>query len=353
MKNVGFSRLAAAALLAAVLVVASCSGEDKPHPASGQIVLYTSMPSAIIDQLEGVFEGAFPDFQGNTWVQPGADDAGGITLEVVRGRTADLQARIDDEVASGGVQADVIWLAEPSPYETYKDMGLLAPYRPPEDAPISGDFVDPDGYYVAGRVIAMVLAWNSDLADRPLMDWSDLLGVGLSAFPAPESGAARATISALLDLYGEGYFGNLWAVGGVAVPSNGAARDGLTSGMFEAVAVLDYMVRLAQANGASVEYAYPRSGTVIIPSPLAITAGATNPDAARVFVDYVLSKTGQEIVVELGSFYPVRSDVAVPPNAPPLGEVVALEVDWTALADETTAIAAMWESVFGAPVAVP
>jgi len=351
--DVGFSRRAAVALLAAVLVVASCGGEDEPRPASGQIVLYTSMPSAIIDQLEGVFEGAFPDFRGNTWVQPGADDAGGITLEVVRGRTADLEARIADEVASGGVQADVIWLAEPSPYETFKDMGLLAPYRPPEDAPISAEFVDPDGYYVAGRVIAMVLAWNTDLADAPLSDWSDLLGVGLSAFPAPESGAARATISALLDLYGEGYFGNLWAVGGVTVPSNGAARDGLTSGEFEAVAVLDYMARLARADGFPVEYAYPKSGTVIIPSPLAITAAATNQDGARVFVDYVLSETGQEIVVELGSFYPVRSDVAVPPNAPPLGEIVALEVEWRTLADETAAITAMWESFFGAPVEVP
>lgn len=341
-----FGRLIVVVLTLAALVAGGCAGDDGPQPASGEVVLYTSMPEEIVAQLEGVFEGAFPDFQGNVWIQPGADDAGGITLDVVRGRTADIEELIAGEVADGGIRADVIWLAEPSPYERYKDAGLLAPYAPPPDAPILAAFLDPDGYYVAGRIISMALAWNLDKHPEALADWPDLLEASAAAFPAPESGAARATIRALMQTYGTEFFAVLQRRGGVSVPSNGDASEGLARGDFDAVAVLDYMVRLARADGAAVDYAYPASGTVVIPSPLAITSSAANPEAAEVFVDYVLSQTGQEIVVKLGSFYPSRSDVAPPAGAPPLESIVTIDVDWAALADEVASITEMWEGIF-------
>lgn len=334
-------------LAVAVTIAGGCGGDDEPQPASGNVVLYTSMPEAIIAQLEGVFEGDFPDFQGNIWIQPDADAAGGITLEVVRGRTADIEALLADELTRGGMRADVIWLAEPSPYESYKDRGLLATYEPPEDAPIPSAFVDSDGYYVAGRIISMVLAWNLDRHPDPLEDWPDLAEAASPAFPGPGSGAARATIRALMDEYGTEFFTDLLDGGGVSVPSNGEARDGVVAGTFDAVAVLDYMVRLARAEGAPIDYAYPTSGTVVIPSPLAINSNAANPTAAHVFVDYVLSQTGQEIVVQLGSFYPVRTDVATPSGAPPLDSIPTIDVDWRALAAEIDLINNMWSGIYG------
>jgi iron(III) transport system substrate-binding protein len=311
------------------------------------VVLYTSMPDAIVNQLEGVFEGAFPDFQGNVWIQPGADNAGGITLEVVRGRTADIQALVAAEIAAGSMRADVIWLAEPSTFEIYKDERLVAPYSPPADTPLLAEFVDPDGFYVAGRIMAMVLAWDPDQVPEGLADWTDLLWQERSAFPSPASGAARATIKALVDQFGQDFFTTLRTMGGESVASNGAARNGLLDGDYAAVAVLDYMARQAMANGASIDFAYPASGTVVMPSPLAITVDAANPEAAKVFVDYVLSQTGQEIVVELGSFYPVREDVDPPPGAPTLDSISVLPVDWRALSDEIALIDALWSLIYG------
>lgn len=333
-------------LLLALLALwpTACGGGGAGEKAGGEIVLYTSVPESIVDRLVGVVEQRFPDLHGNLWVPP----HGGITLRVVRGRTADIEARIAEDIErTGGIGADVIWLAEPSPYETYKDNGLLAPTPPPPDAPIPADYIDPDGFYVAGRVISMVVAWNTSRRAEGLDDWGDLASISSNAFPAPESGAALATIKALTDHEGLDYFSRLQRIGGTSVPSNGDARDGLVAGDYEAVAVLDYMARQAMEAGSPVDFAYPAGGTVLIPSPIAITADATNPGAARVFVDFILSQPGQEIVVRLGSFYPARTDVAPPPGAPSLTEIPALQVDWKSLAEETNAIRAFWEEIYG------
>ncbi len=344
------SRRRVGLILAVVLALPVACGDDPAgDAASGEVVIYTSMPHSVVDRLAGVIEQRFPDLAGNYWLSMGS----GITVRIVRARTGDLQRRMADEIDSGGLRADVIWLAEPSPYEAYKDMELLAPYTPPADAPIPADYVDPDGYYVAGRVISMVIAWNTTLRAEAPADWPDLRDIESTAFPGPESGAARATISALVEQYGRGFFDGLASNGTAPVASNGAARDGLVAGRFEAVAVLDYMARRARDDGATIDWIYPASGTVVIPSPIAITADAPNPDAARAVLDFILSRPGQEIVVQLGSFYPVRTDVAPPEGAPPLDTIPTLDVDWKALATETAAISTLWSGVFDQPAPAP
>jgi iron(III) transport system substrate-binding protein len=331
-------------LMASGSVVSCGTSVEKPE---GEVVLYTSMPPDVVARLEGVIEQRFPDMEGGYWL--GALDNEGIELRVVRGRTADIQERIAGEIESGGIQADLIWLAEPSPYETYKDMGLLAPYEPPADAPIPPGYLDPDGFYVPGRIISMVVAWNTSLLPEGLVDWPDLRDVELAAFPAPESGAARATIKALIDEYGPEFFAALATGGMVSVSSNGAARDGVAEGAFEAVAVLDYMARDARATGSPIDFAYPAGGTVQIPSPIAVTTDAPNPTAAKAVIDFILSQSGQQIIVQIGGFYPVRTDVALPEGAPPLHTITALDIDWNTLPAEIDAISELWERLFGTP----
>jgi iron(III) transport system substrate-binding protein len=330
-----------ATLLLCLGLIAACSGESA---ASGEVVLYTSMPDAVVERLEGVVEQRFPDMKGDLWVPV---DAAGISLTVVRGRTADIQVLIEEEIAAGKVKADLIWLAEPSPYADYKARGLLDRYEPPDGAPIPSEYVDPDGFHVAARVISMVVAWNTDLLPQGLADWPDLNAVGTAAFPAPQSGAARVTIKALIDTFGAGFFREFAAQGGTSMSSNGAASTALAAGTYEAVGVLDYMVRESSAAGLPVAYAYPTSGTVIIPSPIALMADANNPEAARAVADFILSESGQQIIVEIGNFYPVRTDVAPPTGAPPLEEIAGLAVDWAALATEIPAITDFWEELYG------
>lgn len=337
-------------LLAALTLVLVGCGDGEPDPAAapdedaeaaedaedaeaaGTVSVYTSVPEPIIEALRRAFEERHPELE----------------LSIFRGSTGDVQARLATEQQTGQVRADLIWIAEPSAYEDFKQSGLLAQYSPPADAPIPAAYIDADGYYVAGRVINMVVAWNTDLHPDGMTDWSDLPDPDARAvFPAPTSGSALAAIWGLLNHFDEDYFHEFVAAGGTQVSSNGAARDGIISGEFGSAGVLDYMIRDARAEGSPVDFAYPASGTVVIPSPLGITADAQNPAGAQVFADFILSKEGQELVVELGSFYPARDDVAPPEGAPPLGEIETIEVDWVKLVDDTDDIDRLWTELLG------
>lgn len=311
---------------------ASPAGADGSPAASGTVMLYTSVPEPVINEIKAAFEEAHPE----------------LALEVFRAATGDIQARIAVEQEAGDVGADLIWVAEPSAYEAYKDQELLAPYAPPEDAPIPDSFIDPEGYYVAARVINMIVAWNTDQIPDGLTDWNDLIDHADEAvFPPPNSGSALAAIMGIQNNLDENFFEEYADAGGSQISSNGAARDALISGEFAAAGVLDYMIRGAKADGSPVDLAYPESGTVVIPSPIAITADADNPEGAKVFADFLLSQEGQQAVVEIGDFYPVRTDVDAPEGAPSLDELEKIEVDWNELVERTDEINARWAELFG------
>lgn len=311
---------------------ATTAEETPPPAATGSLMIYTSVPEPVINELKAEFEEQFPDLE----------------LQIFRGSTGDVTARIEVEQQAGQVQADLIWVAEPSAYEAFKADDLLAPYSPPADAPIPDTFIDDDGYYVAGRVINMIVAWNTNELPDGLSDWPDLIDhADRAVFPPPSSGSVLAAAAALRDEFGDDYFVQFEEAGGSQVSSNGAARDALISGEFAAAGVLDYMIRGAKADGSPVDLAYPESGTVVIPSPIAITASAQNPEGAKVFMDYLLSQQGQQAVVEIGNFYPVRTDVDAPEGAPSLEELTKLEVDWEELVERTEEINEYWRQIFG------
>jgi iron(III) transport system substrate-binding protein len=79
---------------------------------------------------------------------------------------------------------------------------------------------------------------------------------------------------------------------------------------------------------------------------VAILNTTQNPDAAKVFVDYVLSKDGQETLVELGSFIPVRPDVDPPEGAPSLDQINKLPTDWKAVQENRQATKDQWTAIF-------
>jgi iron(III) transport system substrate-binding protein len=73
-------------------VVPGCQKEAKP---TGTVVLYTSVPTAIIEELKQEFEAQNP----------------GIYLEIYRKGTSAVVEKINEEIATGQVQADLIWVA--------------------------------------------------------------------------------------------------------------------------------------------------------------------------------------------------------------------------------------------------
>lgn len=326
--------IAVALLVCSTALFAAGVQEGEDMGPGGRITIYTSVPQGIIDRIQSDFMEQYPE----------------IELEVFRAGTGSVIAKIATEMEAGEVLADLIWVAEPSTYEHFKDQDLLLKFTPEEASALAPGMADPEGYYYAGRLINMIIGYNTDLVDDPPTTWNDLIAPeysGPKAMASPvTSGAALAAAHAISTRYGMTYFVEFKENGGGQARSNGAVRDALSTGEYETGIVLDYMMRSRIEDGAPVGYVWPEDGAVFIPSPIAIINTSDNIETAKVFVDYALSAQGQETLVELGSFIPVRGDVTPPEGAPTLDEINRLEIDWKQLNDVADAVRDQWTELF-------
>ncbi len=288
--------------------------------AKSKIMLYTSVPTEIMTAIEGAFKAANPD----------------IELEIFRSGSGTIQTKITAEVQAGSIQADVLWVAEFSYYETLKKQGLLAKIDPEEAKSLPDNFKDADGYYYAGRLINMVIAYNTKTlkAEEAPQSWKEVTEkkwYDKFVIPNPEySGAAVSAVGALAKKYGWEYFETLRKNETSVVRGNSDVAQKVASGEFPIGMTLDYIARDLNVKGSPIAIIYPSDGTIAIPSPVAIMEASKNKEAALRFVNYILSKEGQIACVELGSLVPVRSDVNPPANTPPASIIIekAMEVDW-------------------------
>jgi len=292
-----------------------------------QIVLYTSVPSSIIAEVEKAFEKANPD----------------IDLVVWRSGTSKVTAKITAELKAGGIRSDVLWTADPSYYLYLKEKGLLEKYVSPESKYVPAAFKDAEGYFVGTRIMAVTIAYNTDLlkkSDLP-KTWKDLLekkfkNSVISASPM-YSGTSLVWLYAMVKLYGWDFVERLADNGLTIVSSNKTVSQELAKGSYKMAIVLDYMIRGLKAKGSHVDVSYLDKNNVLVWSPIAIIKGTKHIEEAKRFVDFVISKEGQKILVKMGKLIPVRADVDMPEGAPKLEELISksIKINWKDLKDNS------------------
>lgn len=275
------------------------------------LMLYTSTPIEIMTELEKAFETAHPD----------------IDLQVFRSGTGTIAAKIAAERAAGKILADLIWVAEYTYLEELKSQGLLLRYESPEAANIPDLLIDPDRYYYGARIFALVIAYNTTLVQNPPRTWTDLLNPrwrGELITANPQYSGSNAIAAAVLGMeYGLDFFRGLAANNTAVVQGNSQVVTEVAAGAYSVGLTLDNMVRSLQLQGSPIALVYPDDGAVFLPSPIGIFAGTQREEAAKKFVDYVLSAEGQRALVRIGAYIPARLDVEGPAGAPSLAELVA------------------------------
>ncbi|MEN6492581.1 MAG: extracellular solute-binding protein, partial [Rectinema sp.] len=80
-------------------------------------------------------------------------------------------------------------------------------------------------------------------------------------------------------------------------------------------------------DGAPVQIVYPEEGTFFSPTPVAIIKNGPNNENAKLFVDFLISKEGQEAIAAMGSSRPVRDDVQLHESIAPNSEIYSVTVD--------------------------
>ena len=257
--------------------------------------------------------------------------APGEKVTLFRSGSGNILSKLQAEYSAGKAKADVVMLADELSMEALKRDGRLAPYP---EAQVDGL---PKGSYEAGysyfgtKVMSIVLIYNTKTAKRP-SSWKDILGKenkGLVLMPnAVTSGSALANYAFLTSLpnLGQAYFKSLAKNNALVVRSNGQVRDAVASGSHKYGIILDYVAVAAKKKGSPVDYVYPREGVVGVHQPIAILKDSANVASARKFVDYMISKRGQGLVVKLG-YRPLYGDVNPPKGFPKTSAVKIVPVD--------------------------
>ena len=294
------------------------TGCGRPAEVSGTVVLYTSVPADVIAEIEADFEEQYPQ----------------IDLQVYRAGTGDVMARVEEELAAGRIGADVIWVADFTVGEDLKEQGVLFQYRPPEAASLLATLRDEDGYYYAARLLNMVVAYNTETVTTPPTGYQHLLDPQYRdrvGHATPEtSGAFLYFMGTLLHdpAYGEGFFRQL-AANEPAIQTNTQTTARIAAGELDIGITIDFTVRklLRENPDAPIDFVYPETGVVMVPSPIAIFKDASNVEGAKAFERYVLSRSGQALLRDLAGVVPVRLDVRPPAGIESITQLRVIQAD--------------------------
>lgn len=291
--------------------------------ADDTLVIYTSQPNTDAQATADAFMAANP----------------GIKVEWVRDGTPLIMAKLRTEIEAGAPQPDVLLIADIVTMEGLKQEGLLLAYPEADVSGYAPGLMDKDGTYFSTKLITTGLVYNTAAPFVPA-SWLDLTkpeASGQIAMPSPlTSGAAMIHAVTLTGNLTEGW--DFYS----ALAENGALASGGNGDVLKAVAggdklfgmIVDYLPIREAAKGAPVAFVFPTEGVSAVTEPVAILASAKHPDAAKLFVDFLLSTQGQELTSSMG-YIPARADIALPAGYPDRASIKVLGYDAAkALADD-------------------
>ncbi|WP_137391199.1 ABC transporter substrate-binding protein [Rhodoligotrophos defluvii] len=255
----------------------------------------------------------------------------GITVNGIKATAQVSFQRLLLDLKAGQSQADVFSSTDVSHFPHLKQMDALVQYTPENEKHIVEAFrnIDPDGYYHTTLVGLITLLYNTDKvteAEAP-KNWPDLKDPkwkGKVTFGDPNySGMVGVWTVAMANTYGWSFFEDLKPLDPQIGRSIDDAVTLLNSGE-RVVAMGDPGTALqSAAKGNPVAVVYPTDGAVVVRMPSAVIKGSKSPNAAKLFMNFLLSKEAMEIATA-GYQQSLRPDVPPPPGAKSLAEVAVI-----------------------------
>ncbi len=286
------------ALLAGVALV----GLSASASAKGRLVVYCSATNAMCEAEAQAF-GAKHD----------------VKVSFMRNGSGSILAKIEAE--KDNPQADVWYGGTLDPHSQAGEMGLLQPYQSPNLKDIMEQYRDPAKIKgnMSSAIYIGVLGFgvNTERLKQKNMPmpacWSDLLKPEfrdeIQIADPQSSGTAYTALATFIQLWGEDkafeYLKALnanisqYTKSGIT-PSRNAARGETTVGIGF---LHDYALEVEK--GAPLKLVVPCEGTGYELGGVSIIKGARNLDNAKLFVDWALSKEGQELSWQKGQSYQV------------------------------------------------
>ena len=263
---------------------------------AGTITIVTSFPKDLTQVYKTAFEKQNPD----------------IKVEILNKATAQGIAYVRELPA--GQRPDIFWASAPDAFEVMKRDNLLdkASDLANKDVPAKiGNYSinDPGGRYLGQALGGYGLMWNTRYMKAnkvpPPAEWADLTKAvyfGHVALSSPSrSGTTHLTVETILQ--GEGWdkgWSQLLEISGNSAQiteRSFGVPDGVNNGQFGVGIVVDFFGLSSKYSGFPVEFVYP-TVTAVVPANIGLVSGGKNPEEARKFVAFSLSRAGQELLLD-------------------------------------------------------
>ncbi len=285
----------------------------------GKVVFYTAMDLAFAERLGRSFEAKFP----------------GISARVERNGAERVFTRIAQEYQSNVHAVDVVNTADQAHVILWKRQGLLAQYLPEEVVKFyDKKYYDPEGFEVVTRVLVSPFGINTNLVkmDEAPKSFAALLdpkwsGKMVKAHPAYSGTIMNATFQIARDL-GWGYFEKLAKQNVLQVQSATDTPKKIALG--ERAIMIDgagYLVIRNKEAGQPVDVIYPEEGTPVATSPSVLMKAAPNPNAGKLFHNWMHSREGQQILVDFARQYSPHSQTVEKPGVRKLADIKLMKED--------------------------
>ena len=227
-------------------------------------------------------------------------------------------------------RADVWWGSEAFLTTRLAEEGILYRYDSPSAADIAPEFKDPQGLWTGIGLRARVLAVGEPPPTFPVKSLEDLLDPRLKgkiAISRPTAGATGAHLAALYVVWGpdktERFLHGLHDNGVALLGGNAEVADQVGAGSYLVGLTDSDDVTNAAANGGKLTAVVPdqdSEGTLAMPTTVALVKGASHDAAAQKLIDFLLSKTTEQKLIDLGF---ARWSVRAGPN-----NIKAIKVDY-------------------------
>ena len=278
----------------------------------------------------------------------------GIKVEHLTMKNGEILQRLINENDSGVVIADLWFTGGADTFINAAEKGLLTAYDSPNGEALDPIMKDPNHYWYGTSLTLVNWVVNTDLlAEKGLAlpeTWDDLLQSGFKGMvsmsnPA-SSGTAYNVVSAILQTRGEekgwDYLKQLidqvpffTARGSdpANMALNGEAIVGINASNGD---------RELEINNPYIKIVYPSDGTGWWPQPAAIVKGTKHEEAAKVFIDWVISKRGMETIASSRYAAVARDDVNIPEGIEDIKDIALFPTDFQANAQKRDSILAQW-----------
>jgi iron(III) transport system substrate-binding protein len=278
----------------------------------------------------------------------------GVKVNVVRAPSQVMFQRLSQDLSQNVANADVFSSVDVGNFVTLKQNGSLAVYRPENSKQLLPAFqgLDPDGAFHATIASVLIIAYNSEKvrADEAPTSWTDMLDAkwsGKIALGHPAfSGFAGNWAAQMHKLYGKSFFERMEKL-----------KPQVGRSLFDAVNLVASGERLLVASpiapiletadkGKPLAVNYPSDGAILVATPSAVVKNAPHPNAARLFMEFLLGPEFNQILVK-ARYESMRADVKPLPGAKSVSELKIIRPTLDDTTKGIPAVAELWRDVFG------